>query len=319
MPYKRGMHANKLVTMDIEQLRGWAAFMDKAMIASLVATVLAVAALGVTTWLSFRYGNAVRSYQQVAVESFKGIEDRAAQLEQEASTARERAAVLEREVSAARERTATLEQEVAAQRQRAASFEQAARDADERAQQAARDSAAAAEKARTPTSAFAASEIRQRLADVGKMVREAAARAASPAAPASPPAPPPSPFVASLQKFAGTKAAVFVVGQVADAPEIGKTLSEDLNKAGWTSAIWTWSGVAGIFGVVVLTRDGSDAATIEAATAVTEALKAAGYSATKGDWPANWGRFRGVLNGPETPSPTDASIRIVIGSGAKAR
>jgi hypothetical protein len=311
------MHANRLVTMDIEQIRGWAAFMDKAMIASLVATILAVTALGVTTWLSFRYGNAVRTYEQVAFEQYKGLEGRVAHFEQEAATARDRASALEREMSAAREHAATLEREVSTERERAASFEQAARAADERATLAARDGAAAGEKPRAPTSAFAASEIRQRLADVGKMVREAAAKATA-STPAAPPPPPPSPFVAALQKFTGTKAAVFVVGQVADAPAVGKTISDDLTQAGWTSGIWTWSGVAGIVGVVVLTRDGSDAATIEAATAVTEALSKAGYSATKGDWPANWGRFRGVLNGPESPSPTDASIRIVIGSGSKA-
>jgi hypothetical protein len=50
-----------------------------------------------------------------------------------------------------------------------------------------------------------------------------------------------------------------------------------------------------------------------------EALRAAGFNAAKGDWPtgAGWGRFRGMLKGPQTPGPTDASIRIVI--GAKAR
>ena len=48
-----------------------------------------------------------------------------------------------------------------------------------------------------------------------------------------------------------------------------------------------------------------------------EALGAAGFNATKGDWPANWGRFRGTLNGPQTPSPTDAAIRIVVGEKAR--
>ena len=43
----------------------------------------------------------------------------------------------------------------------------------------------------------------------------------------------------------------------------------------------------------------------------------AGFNATKGDWPANWGRFRGTLNGPQTPSPTDAAIRIVVGEKAR--
>ncbi len=45
-----GMRSNKPVSMDIDQLRGWASIMDKAMIASLVATILAVVALGITTF-----------------------------------------------------------------------------------------------------------------------------------------------------------------------------------------------------------------------------------------------------------------------------
>ena len=57
-----GMRSNKPVTMDIEQLRGWATFMDRAMVASLVATIVAVAALGITTWLSFRFSGAVRAH-----------------------------------------------------------------------------------------------------------------------------------------------------------------------------------------------------------------------------------------------------------------
>jgi hypothetical protein len=307
------MRPNRLVTMDFDQLRGWASFMDRAMIASLIATVVAVAALATTTWMSFRYGSAVRAHEQASVEQHKVLESHAAQLEQDVSASRERVSALEQQVAAARERTAALERQVASERERAAGFEQAAHDANERA------SAAASEKVKTPASGsgFGASEIRQRLADVGKMVREAAARATDPGAASR--LPPPSALVMSLRKYTGTKAAVFIVGQVADAAAIGATISGELNEAGWASAIWTWSGVAGIVGVVVLTRDGSDAATIEAASAATEALRTAGFNATKGDWPANWGRFRGVLNGPEKPSPTDASIRIVIGSGSKAR
>jgi hypothetical protein len=134
------------------------------------------------------------------------------------------------------------------------------------------------------------------------------------------PAPAPvSPVVERLRKYAGTKAAVYVIGEVQDAAPVGATIVDYLGDAGWASATWTWSGVSGIFGVVVLVRDGSDPATTEAAAAVVEALSAAGLNATKGDWPpgAGWSRFRGMLNGPSTPGPTEASIRIVV--GAKAR
>ena len=324
------MRSNQPVNMDIDQLRGWASIMDKAMIASLVVTLLAVTALGITTFLSFRYGNAVRSHEQAALARYKGMEDEAAQREREAVAARERVATLEREIAATRDRAAMIEQQVATAREQAAEFERAAREATERATQAATESKPAPESARAPL--FDAAEIRRRFADLGKLVRDATTRppesvptpapepeAASAPAPAvaAPPAPPQSPFVASLQRFAGTQAAIFLLGQISDAPAVGATLSADLTQAGWLPQTWTWGGVAGIYGVVVLVRDGSDPAMHEAAAALVEALGSAGFNATKGDWPANWGRFRGTLNGPQTPSPTDAAIRIVIGEKAR--
>jgi len=329
-----GMRSNKSVSMDIEQLRGWASIMDRAMIASLVATILAVTALGITTFLSFRYSGAVRVHEQAALERYQGLESQAAQREREATAAREQVTTLEREIATAQGRTAMLEQEVALARERAAAFELAAREATERAARMPRESAPATETARNPL--FDAAEIRRRLADLGKLVRDATTRSPEPArerspekaselppstVPASPPPPPPppepSPFVASLQRFAGTKAALFLLGQIADAPAIGTTISADLSQAGWLPQTWTWGGVAGIFGVVVLVRDGSDPATHEAAAALVDALGAAGFNASKGDWPANWGRFRGTLNGPQTPSPTEAAIRIVVGEKAR--
>src|ERR1043165_4685384 len=116
------MRANKLGTMDIEQVRGWETFRDRAMVGSLVATIVAVAALGVTTWLSFRFSGAVRAHEYAAIHRYKvEMGKHAADLEQEVSRARERAH----------------------------EFEQAASEANARAAQAARESASANEKART--------------------------------------------------------------------------------------------------------------------------------------------------------------------------
>ena len=308
-----GMRSSKMVNMDIEQLRGWATFMDRAMVASLVATILAVAALGITTWLSFRFSNAVRAQEYAAIHRYKVEMGK-------------HAADLEQEVSRARERTMALEQ--------------AASDADARAARAARESAAASEKARSAE--VDAEEVRKRVAELGKQVREAAARPPEPkpepkpepapvvAAEPPPPvtkeeltpestaaSPAPSPIVASLKKYAGTKAAVYVLDEASEAPAIGATISGYLSDAGWAPLTWTWSGVGGIVGVVVLIKDGSDAATDEAASAVLEALRTAGFNAAKGNWPADWRRFRGTLNGPQTPGPTEAPIRIVIGSRAR--
>ena len=303
-----GMRSNKPVTMDIEQLRGWATFMDRAMVASLVATIVAVAALGITTWLSFRFSGAVRAQEYAAIHRYKvEMGKHAAELEQEVSKSRER----------------TLE------------LEQAASQADARATQAARETAAAAEKARTAE--IDAEEVRKRVAELGKQVREAAARAPdpvpAPAVAAETPAPakeeaapestaaspevPPSPIVAGLKKYAGTKAAVYVLEEAPDAPAVGATIAGYLSDAGWAPLTWTWTGVGGIVGVVVLIKDGSDPATDEAASAILEALRSAGFNAAKGNWPADWRRFRGTLNGPQSPGPTEAPIRIVIGARAR--
>lgn len=348
---------NKSVSMDIEQLRGWASIMDRAMIASLVVTVLAVVALGVSTFLSYRYGAALRAHDQAALGRYEGIEGQMTLLERDAATARDRAASLEQELGTARDRTASLEQEIFRARDRATLFEQAARDAaarDAAAREAAARDAAAREAAaritpaspadvpgpdRTKAPRFDAAAIRERLAELGKMVRDAATR--PPAGPSEPnsgqatvPAPPNpaggpsesaaagtarpvSPFVAGLEKFTGTQVALFVLGQVSDAAAIGATLSADLTAAGWAPQTWTWNGVAGIFGVVVLIKDGSTPIVHETASALVEVLRSNGYSATKGDWPANWARFRGMLDGPQTPGPTEAAIRVVVGSKAR--
>ena len=303
-----GMRSNKPVTMDIEQLRGWATFMDRAMVVSLVATIVAVAALGITTWLSFRFNGAVRAHEYAAIHRYKvEMGKHAAELEQEVSKARER----------------TLE------------LEQAALQADARAAQASRESMAAAEKARTAE--IDAEEVRKRVAELGKQVREAAARAPdpvpAPAAAAETPPPakeeaapestaaspevPLSPIVAGLKKYAGTKAAVYVLDEAPDAPAVAATISGYLSDAGWAPLTWIWTGVGGIVGVVVLIKDGSDPATDEAASAILEALRSAGFNAAKGNWPADWRRFRGTLNGPQSPGPTEAPIRIVVGARAR--
>ena len=325
-----GMRSNKLVSMDIDQLRGWAAFMDRAMIVSLIATIMAVTALGITTWLSFRYSAAVRAHEHAVIDRYKGMEGHSVQLEQDVAATRERAVALEQEVSAARERAVALEREASTARERAVAFEQAAREATEQAARAARESAAASEKARTPR--FDAAEIKQRLVDLGKLVREATARAVDPTQGSATGTPrpvqgegtpesaaasrngQPSPIVSSLRKYAGTKAAVFVLDQVSDAPVTGSTISAYLSDAGWAPQTWKWTGVAGILGVVVLIKEGSDPATVEAASTLVEALRSTGFNATKGDWPADWRRFRGALDGPQTPGPTEAPIRIVIGA-----
>ena len=257
-----GMRSNKLVNMDIDQLRGWATFMDRAVVVSLVVTALAVTALATTTWLSFRLGGAVRAHEHAAFLGYK-VE------------MRKHAVELEQEVSRARERTAELEQAISA--------------ADARAVQSARESATANEKARSAE--MDAEEVRKRVAELAKAVREATARApeAKDVAAQTPqprqeaatenttarreaPSSSTSPIVASLGKYAGTKAAVYVLDEAPDGAAVGAAISGILGDAGWAPLTWTWTGVAGIVGVVVLVKDGSDPATSEAAAALVELL-----------------------------------------------
>src|SRR5215468_11145168 len=98
-----GMRSNKLVNMDIEQLRGWATFMDRAAVVSVVVTVIAVVALATTTWLSIRIGGAVRAREHAVFLGYRAeMTKHAVALEQEVSKAREQTQKLEQKVSGAR-------------------------------------------------------------------------------------------------------------------------------------------------------------------------------------------------------------------------
>jgi hypothetical protein len=303
-----GPRSNKLVTMDIEQLRGWATFMDRAVVASLIATLVAGAALGITTWLSFRFSGAVFAHEYAAIHLYKV------------------------EVG---QHIADLNKEVSRARERAYEFEQAAAEASARAAQAERESATGNEKARTAE--VGVEDVRKRIAELLSKATapnpatrivaaeppppvtkdELASESDTPSAAAPPLPTPPSAIVASLKKYAGTKAAVYVLDEASDAPAVGAAISGYLGDAGWAPLTWTWTGVSGILGVVVLIKDGNDPVTDEAASAVFDALRSAGFNAAKGNWPADWRRFRGTLNGPQTPGPTEAPVRIVVGSKAR--
>jgi hypothetical protein len=303
-----GPRSNKLVTMDIEQLREWATFMDRAVVASLIATLVAGAALGITTWLSFRFSGAVFAHEYAAIHLYKV------------------------EVG---QHIADLKKEVSRARERAYEFEQAAAEASARAAQAERESATGNEKARTAE--VGVEDVRKRIAELLSKATapnpatrivaaeppppvtkdELASESDTPSAAAPPLPTPPSAIVASLKKYAGTKAAVYVLDEASDAPAVGAAISGYLGDAGWAPLTWTWTGVSGILGVVVLIKDGNDPVTDEAASAVFDALRSAGFNAAKGNWPADWRRFRGTLNGPQTPGPTEAPIRIVVGSKAR--
>ena len=281
--------------MDIHQLRGWAEFMDKGVLVSLVVAAIAVAALGATTLLSIKYHSALRVQENAAFEQYKvEAADHVAKSEKESASARAQIALLEKSVADVAERAARAEEH--------------------------------------------AIDLEKRIGDAGGRSTRVETEALDPKAPdpkglapKPDPAPAPegskdppansdrskSPLVESLAKFAGRKAAIYTLDQAPDAAEAGSSINAALTEAGWTSSMWKWTGVSGIVGLVVLTKEGNDRATDEAAAGIVDAFRSAGFNAVKTDWPADWSKYRGTLNGPQTPPPTDAPSRIVI--GAKSR
>jgi uncharacterized membrane protein YqiK len=288
--------------MDIQQLRGWADVADKALMVSVIVALLAVLAVGVSAFFSVRFAGALRSQENEVFDRFRSQWSRHAdQLQEGAAQATARIAELERAVA----------------------------DADQRAVRAGTESASAQERAAVLERE--AVEARQRVAALEKRAEEQGAlppqvgKAEAAAAPATEPESKPaegnrqkSKVAESLAKHAGSQAAIYVIEEAPDATDAGDSINVILGDAGWTSATWRWSGVGGILGVVVLVRSGSEPAVDEAASGLVDALRSDGFNAAKANWPADWKRFRGTLShGPLTPAPTDAPIRIVVGSRAR--
>lgn len=274
--------------MDLQQLRGWADVMDKALVISTVVAVLGIAAVGVSAFFSVRFAGAIRAQEAAVFDRYKAEWGRhAAQLEAEAGRAAERIAALEKVATEAERQLA----EAAGAKGRT----------NERTVQLEREAA----------------EARQQVAELQRRLAERQLATTPSTEPVvTPPAVPPV-AAQGLARFAGTKAAIYVVDEVSDGGPVGAAVEAMLGGAGWEPLTWRWTGVGGIVGTVVLIREGSDAATEAAAQGLLEALQASGFNVAKGHWPADWRRFKGTLHGPQTPAATDAPIRIVI--GAKAR
>ena len=278
--------------MDIHQLRGWAEFMDKGMLVSLVVAAIAVAALGATTLLSIKYHSALGVQENAVIEQYRvEAADHAAKSEKESESARAQIALLEKNFADVAERAARAEEH-------AIDLEKRIGDANARS--------TGAEKETLESKALDPKEL-------------APNRDAAPAAPEGSPNSDrsKSPLVESLAKFAGKKAAIYTLGEAPDAAEAGSLINAALTEAGWASSTWKWTGVSGIVGLVVLTKEGNDRVIDEAAASIVDAFRLAGYNAVKADWPADWSKYRGTLTGPQLPLPTEAPIRIVI--GAKSR
>ena len=290
--------------MDIQQLRSWAEVTDRALVISTVVAILAIAAVGVSAWFSVRISGAIRAEEASAFDRYRIEWGRhAAQLEAETAKAAQRIEALEK----------TAEQ-----------AERLAADAERRAAEA--DGLRNREAERADLLQREAADARQRLADTQRQIALAAQLAASPKAaqpradePSSAPPSAPAPTLPAqgLARFAGTRAAIYIVDDVPEGTTVGASIETLLGEAGWAPGVWRWTGVGGIVGVVVLIREGGDPTTEAAAQDLLETLQRSGFNAAKGHWPADWRRFKGNLLGPQAPAPTDAPIRIVVGLKAR--
>jgi hypothetical protein len=312
--------------------------MEKGVIISFVAAVIAVAALGITSWLSIRSLGTARDEERLAFDRFKAAAGgNAAELERKVALATERSAELEKSVLEAGQRAAQAQKQAAALEKEAvetrvrterAQADQASKHAEELEKAAAEirmrsEEARIARDALELARAFADAKARvDQTPDVPaeKRTAETRSRPGNAGVAPVPPAGQPeflverSAIVSILAKFAGAKAAIYVLDEAADAPGVGSSINAILTEAAWAPAVWRWSGVGGIVGVVVLTSEGNDPATDTAAARLVDAFRLAGLNITKANWPGDWRRYRGALAGPQTPKPTDAPIRIVIGA-----
>jgi hypothetical protein len=274
--------------MDLSQLRNSAELLDKVTVIALVVGLLAILAAGATTWMSIKYRT--EAGQQNSAEDRHRLKavDHAAKLETELTAMRERNTQLEKSITEANDKTTEAKSQITEL---------------ERALESA--------KAQRPKVEPVTPEVASHQ-DVSTAIPIEAPSTVSDA--------PDRQLIAGISRFAGTKAAIYAIDDVPDASQVASRINAMLMEAGWASATWKWAGVSGIVGVVVLTKDGNDPAVDQAAAATVEVLRSGGFNVARASWPpdADWRKFRGNLSGPQTPDPTEAGIRIVIGARASS-
>lgn len=120
--------------------------------------------------------------------------------------------------------------------------------------------------------------------------------------------------ILALSKFAGTDAAIYVLGEGPEPNGLAASIGDVLTQSHWTILSWNWSGAGAATGIIVLFKPGSAAEIESACDALVTALNSVHIASAKETWPGDWEHFGGMLNGPQSPGPTAAPIRIVIGS-----
>jgi hypothetical protein len=121
-------------------------------------------------------------------------------------------------------------------------------------------------------------------------------------------------LISALSKFAGTKVAIYVLGDGPEPNSLGASINGVLTQSRWDSLTWNWSGAGAAAGVIVLFKAGTEGEIGSACDALVTAFNSARIATSKEPWPGDWDHFGGMLNGPNPPAPTEAPIRIVIGT-----
>ena len=152
-----------------------------------------------------------------------------------------------------------------------------------------------------------------RAADANARALQAQAELARFKAPRSLPDSDKSRLIALWSEFAGTNAAVYILGEGPEPAILGLSIKDILTQSRWSVDTWTWTGAGAAAGVVVLFKPGSVPEIEAACDSIVRGLISVHINSKKEPWPGpDWNQFPGMLNGP--PSPATAPIRIIIGT-----
>jgi len=126
---------------------------------------------------------------------------------------------------------------------------------------------------------------------------------------------------AALSRFKGTKVDIiaYTEGSTPDTFRLANALAVTFASASWEPRLWTsLGGPVSVTGILVGTKDGSDANTEEAADAIILALKSERIDAARWEQQFKTGAASEVPGGGVSGPPWDAnavaSIRLLVGS-----
>jgi hypothetical protein len=125
-----------------------------------------------------------------------------------------------------------------------------------------------------------------------------------------------SAIVSTLVLFPATSISIWQAGETPEIGGMARTVLAATQAARWDVNLWTWTGAGPFIGLIIVTKPEATPQIVAAGDALASALNMAGLQCVKENWPANqpWETVGGMHNGPQTPRPTQAPIRIVIGA-----